>query len=172
MHSKKQENFDSRITNDFFENENETDYDQLEECDYDNEPTDTREITSITKINQSHKKLLKSFRDKYPTSIRIPTDRILSSSSSFSSLVDNFENQDDYDNQFYNDYEGREEIEEVDYVDDDEIGGNLLSRNMDLHRRSKNSAKALSKSDLSRIYKELNEIHNKLVVSFVSIKTD
>ena len=161
--SRKQENFDSRVATDYFENDEIDDADDVEE-DYDNEPTDTREITSITRINQSHKRLLKSFREKYPTSIRMPTDRALSSASSFNSLTDNFQDQDEYDNRFYSDYD--RPAEDNDNDDEEEDVDNMEGNNLAVQRRrSAKAAKTLSKSDLGRIYKELNEIHNKLVVS-------
>ena len=154
----KQENFDSR-PNEYYENDNEIgeiDNNEIDDCYYDNE-----EITSITRINQSNKMVLKSFRDKFPTTVRIPTEPILSSSSSFNSLTDNQE----YDNQPYDD------VEEG-YIEDeyDESNERKLSSARASSRRWSKSKTELSKSDLNRIYKELNEIHNRLVVSFFLIK--
>jgi hypothetical protein len=161
----KQENF-------VYENQqNEFDNDHIEDnfyYDNDIDATDLKEITSITRINQSNKVILKSFQEKYPTSIRIPSERCLSSSSSFNSLTDHFENQEEYDNQLYND--NSDEVD--DYVEekfDDnclDILEKKINRNLSISKRRQSSnSKSLSKSDLNRIYKELNEIHNRLVVS-------
>ena len=135
---------------------------------YDNdiEATDLKEITSITRINQSNKVILNSFREKYPTSIRLPSERALSSSSSFNSLTDQFENQEYYDDQLGHEVE--------DGYDDEKFDNNCLdvlerkmSRNLCMsNQRESSNVKSLSKSDLNRIYKELNEIHNRLVVNF------
>jgi len=150
---------------------------------YDNdiEDTDLKEITSITRINQSNKVILKSFQEKYPTSIRIPSERALSSSSSFNSLTDQFENNEEYESQFYNNNNNNEDddgdFDEGDgYVDEADFDDNncldVLERKMSSNlvlsnRRPSSMTKSMSKSDLNRIYKELNEIHNRLVVSII-----
>ena len=157
----KQENFVYENQQNEFDNDN---------FYYDNDidATDLKEITSITRINQSNKVILKSFQEKYPTSIRIPSERCLSSSSSFNSLTDHYENQEEYDNQLYNDNSDQVDDYVEENLDDNclDMLERKINRNLSLsNRRQSSNSKSLSKSDLNRIYKELNEIHNRLVVS-------
>lgn len=157
----KQENFVYENQQNEFDNDN---------FYYDNDidATDLKEITSITRINQSNKVILKSFQEKYPTSIRILSERCLSSSSSFNSLTDHYENQEEYDNQLYNDNSDQVDDYVEENLDDNclDMLERKINRNLSLsNRRQSSNSKSLSKSDLNRIYKELNEIHNRLVVS-------
>lgn len=97
-----------------------------------NRTEDMREMTNITRINNSHKRTLKSFQEKYPMSVQIP-NMLHYSSSSLNSYSD------DGVNQFSS-------------------NANRLSA-----YQINSNRKCLSKQDLSRIYTELNTIHNKLV---------
>lgn len=100
-------------------------------------------MTNITRINNSHKKTLKSFQEKYPLSVELPNMlQYSSSSNSLNSFSDNdgthFEvTQHQYQHHQY--HENR----------DQDIWANR---------------KSMNKHDLKRIYQELNTIHNKLVV--------
>ena len=55
---------------------------------YLNHSDDLKEMTNITRINNSHKKTLKSFQEKYPMSVELPNVLYYSSSTSLNSYND------------------------------------------------------------------------------------
>ena len=113
-----------------------------------NRTEDLREMTNITRINNSHKKTLKSFQEKYPLSVELPNMlQYSSSSNSLNSFSDNdgthFEaTQHQHQNKNHNHHQYHEN----------------RSQEICANRKSMNN------NDLKRIYHELNTIHNKLVV--------
>lgn len=84
--AKKNPEFDDKGYDDYWnEYEDNSDYN---DTNYDDPSSldSYREIVTISRINKKNDRLVKAFNDKYPTSIKIPTSRILTSSSSSSSL--------------------------------------------------------------------------------------
>lgn len=64
-----------------------------------NRSDDLKEMTNITRINNSHKRTLKSFQEKYPTSVELPNmlQYYSSSNNSLNSYTDeNTRQQNDY----------------------------------------------------------------------------
>ena len=96
------------------------------------------EITTVSKLKNSHKKVLKSFREKYPMSMKIPQMPCFSSSSN---SLNSFDDEDTCNSERNNPY---------------------------ATSRSNRRQEPFSKQDLNKIYQELNIIHNKLVVRVFS----
>ena len=107
-----------------------------------------KEITSVSKLTNTQKKTLRSLKDKYPVSIKIPTSGMKSSSTSLNSFSDN----DNYE--YPTNYDENSENNQT---------RNNLKHIFEKHTRNE----TLSNSDLNLIFKELSDIYNKLAVGFV-----
>jgi hypothetical protein len=148
------------LENDSFDLNSEEQSYNNNDFDDNEDPNNFEEITSITRINQSNKMVLKSFRDKYPMSIGLLSSLASSSASSLNSMTEFNQRDcklDEQDQQGYNDNDDADE-------DLDQFVRRKSNKGIVKSKKSGSSSRdQLSKSDLNRIYKELNEIHNRLV---------
>jgi hypothetical protein len=143
----------NQLDNDSNEEESHNEDDNFDDGDYqsdtDYREIDTREITKITKLGSlSNHKAPKSFQEAFP----FESNRIkkMIQNSSLSSLYD-------IDDDFLAERKSKKQ-------NNPHYSKNLTD-NFILQKRKNECNKSLSKTDLKRIYEELDSIHNKLVVN-------